>query len=344
MAEDPRRPHHDRPRHDGPHHDPDEWHAPRTRRGTHVELEGGSVPRPDDPSPLGSALGARLLPVASVLRHRHLSSARSPASRRFAIPAVVILVLFGVSLVASLLSPSHTGPLPTGVTLPLVLATIPLVFAAARRLGLRTPGSLVATVLAALILPTASSDVVGVVEHLAVTLGLVTVVLWPPGIRGIGRRYTSGALAGAAMAASPLAILAVAAVMGWLLRFPQDRAQRAKALIGPSVTGIAVATVGLVLLGATGAIDSTTWAGSVSFATIVVAMAPAFGIAGGLGADRSIAAVRTGERTPIIAGAIGLVGLCLIVALTIGATVSQIRDRSIAAEQPASAASASRHR
>lgn len=339
-----------------------------TRRGTHVPLAGGVVPDPVSSATPGAGIpvidtdpstrvatratkpastsgpGFADAPDADVPHGRRRSESRhrrtpgqgpSPVAvglLHYAVPAVLLLALVALVLVASLLSPTHTGPLPANATLPLVIAAVPLVFAAALRLGLSTVGAVVAAALSAFLLPTASSDVVGVAEHVAVVLGLVTIAIWPHNVRGLIRRYVSGGLAGAAIAASPLAIFAVAAVMAWLLHYPDDRGRRARALIGPTATGLAVAAIGISLLAVTSWLDWTTWAGNVSFATIVVAMSPAFGIVGGLAADRSLAALGARSTRPLVLGSIGVVGLCLLLAATAGATLSQVRDRTLAAE------------
>jgi hypothetical protein len=335
--------------------------AAQTRRGTHVPLEGGVIPDPvssatpgagipivspsvSDYSENGSAAAARADAEAEVghgrrrSESRHRRTAGHGPSRvgfavlRFAVPAVLLLALIALVLIASLISPTHTGPLPPGATLPLVIVAIPLVFAAALRLGLSSVGAVVAASLSAFLLPTASSDVVGVAEHVAVVLGLITVAIWPHNVRGTVRRYLAGGLAGAAIAASPLAIFAVAAVMAWLLSVTEDRGRRARALVGPTAVGLAVAAVGIAVLAVISWLDWTTWAGNVSFATIVVAMSPAFGIAGGVAADRSLAALGARSTRPLVLGSIGVVGLCLLLAATAGATLSQVRDRTLAAE------------
>ncbi|BDI23089.1 hypothetical protein [Herbiconiux sp. L3-i23] len=319
--------------------DPDRDGDAPARRGTHVALDGEAVPSvADTPSAGGPGHGRR----RSASRHRRANgqsnSAISKPLLRIGAPALLIVVLLALATTASLLSPSHAGPMPTLVTLPLVLLAVPLVAAAALRLGLSSIGAVVAAALSSFLLPTASSDVVGVVEHLSVVLGLIAVVLWPPNAYGTVRRYLSSGVAGAAIATSPLAILAVGAVIGWLLRHPDDRTRRAKALVGPLATGLVVAGAGVTALAVTDTLSATTWAGNVSFATIVVALAPAFGVAGGLAADRSLAALGARSTKPLVIGSIGVVGLCLLLAATAGATIAQIRDRAVATEEaPANA-------
>ncbi|MFD1713894.1 hypothetical protein ACFSBZ_05365 [Amnibacterium flavum] len=264
-------------------------------------------------------------------RSQHLSTWAELVTR-YLFPGAVLLLLAGVSLGAWLVAPEHPGPLPPWATLVLVLILGPVVFGASRQFGLSSVGALLASALTTFLLTTASSDVIGVPEHAAVVAGLLAVCLWPDGEASIPRRWGAGALTGAAIAISPLALIAAVLIVLRLLHRPDSRRRRIRALLAPASLGLAVAVIGIVALAIVpGGIASTTWGGSFWFATVVVSVAPAIGVAAGIGADGALAAIGGRDSRALIAGVIGSLTLGLVLAATLGATISQIRDRVLTA-------------
>jgi len=290
-------------------------------------------------SPQGGGHGRRRSDSRSGVRQWR-RAAKSPLFYiAVGIPALVLAGLTALLIVGALISPRHVGPLAP-LPLLVIVATIPaLVFAAARRVGPKTVGALIAAVLCTGLLLVASSDVVGVPEHLSVVMGLLAVAVWPRHTAGPTRRHAAAVLAGAAIAVSPLAAIAVAAATARLILRANDRRRRARALVGPVITGCLTLLIGLVLLVATGWIVATTWAGTIALATFVVAVAPAIGVAAGLGIDGAIEGIASRETMPQIASVIGAMTITLLLAATAGATISQLRDRAVAVvEGPATGA------
>jgi hypothetical protein len=221
--------------------------------------------------------------------------------------------------------------MPEALMAVMIALTPPLTFGASRRLGLGSVGALVAAAVGACVLPTASSDVVGAPEHISVVAGLTAVALWPFNLTGTTRRYVCGILAGIAIASSPIAIVAIATAIYWIMREKEDRARRSRALRGPVIVGSAIGAVGIALLIVAGVdLGSSTWGGGVVLATVVISVAPALGFLAGVGAEAAIIAATDPEadtRTRFI-GVIGGLAIGLLLAAAFGGAVSQIRDRS----------------
>lgn len=259
--------------------------------------------------------------------------------RRLVVPAAVLLVVAVGSALAWFAAPEHPGPLSGTATLVLVVLTGPLVFLASRRIRLTVAGGLTAAALSALLQTTASSDVVGVMEHTAIVAGLVAVWLWPRGDASVRRRSLAGALTGLAVAVSPFALVATALALGLLLARSSERRRTLRSLLLPAVVGVAVAgvLVGTMTLVAGGPdagtwLGATSWAGGFSLATFVVAAAPAIGVAAGMAIDASTAALRSKDAGELTIGIIGILTVGLLLAAALGGSVAQIRDRMIAGD------------
>lgn len=143
---------------------------------------------------------------------RHRRSRRLPTGRRallaIALPVLLLLLLCAGIGVAWALTPEHTGPLPSGVTLGAVLAGVVLVFAVAWRSGVSRLGAVLAAALCAVAPPAVRAASIGVPEHLAVVALLVAVLLLTVRSR---RRIMVPLAALAAGVAAGLAPLAIAA-------------------------------------------------------------------------------------------------------------------------------------
>ncbi len=304
----------------------------------------GEVDKPT-PTRVSPQLGTSMIPrgrraklrgqIRGLSRHRHEGTASIGSQARQAVqllvPTVVLALLVTLGLVAFFVAPTHRGPMPEALIAMMIAVSPPLTFGASRRLGLSLIGGLVAATVAACVLPTASSDVVGAPEHVAVVAGLTAVALWPFNLTGTVRRYACGLLSGIAIAASPIAIIAMAAAIYWIMREKEDRLRRSRALRGPVVLGSAVGALGIVILTVSGIdLSASTWAGGVVLATIVISVAPALGFLAGVGADAALLAATNPEadtKTRFV-GVIGGLAIGLLIAAAFGGAVAQIRDRS----------------